>query len=505
MAMTLAQLLAVPSLGLTLVPSAKGADPASIQLAWAAVTEQVDPSVFLTGDEVLLTTGIRLRTAALQRDFVVSAKRGGASALGFGVGLGHDAVPSALRLTAEEVGLPLFKVPYETAFAAISRIIAEDLAAEHVSGIRQLLAGHQKLSAALLRGGGIDALLDVLENFVGNAARVEQYGIELGSSHLATQGTSDPVSTDSDAEWADWPIASGLRDRASLFIRKPLTSEALIPYAQSLLGLELSNQARLRRTSRIAVGQVLDDVLHGGLRGYDASLRMQSVGLDATQAHGVVLVESSSGHAPLGEMPLPSLPPRVITAILDGRLAIIVPSRAGGGSKEGGTGKDSGPGHDASTSDPGVIAAQAAELFSSATTHLTIGYGRLYPDANGLRLSYYEARESLRSLQPINEPSRLSLTSLLLTAKDVPLMDLAREILEPLENADAQHNGELINTLRRFLHSSGEIGQVARELGVHRNTVRYRLQRVTDLTGYSPANMQDRVQLWLALEAKDLS
>jgi purine catabolism regulator len=84
-------------------------------------------------------------------------------------------------------------------------------------------------------------------------------------------------------------------------------------------------------------------------------------------------------------------------------------------------------------------------------------------------------------------------------------MDLAREILEPLELADSQQNGELIETLRRFLHSSGEIGQVAKELGVHRNTVRYRLQRVADLTGYSPANMQDRVQLWLALEAKDLS
>lgn len=480
MAMTLAQLLAVSSLGLKLVPAKNRPDPAKIELAWAAVTEQVDPSVFLTGGEVLLTTGIRLQSAKLQRDFVVGAKRGGAAALGFGVGLGHDAVPPALRSAAEEVGLPLFEVPYQTAFAAISRLMAEDLAAQHVAGIQRLLTGHQKLSAALLRGGGINALLDVLENYVGGAARVEQYGIELGASSLA--------SADHAGDWSDFPVASGQRDRASLFIREPLTSRDLVPYAQSLLGLELSNQARMRRTSRIAAGQVLDDIILGGLQGHDASLRMQSIGLDATQAHGVVVVESTNAATPLAEMPLPTLPPNVITAILDGRLALIVPAPS-----------------DFSAFAPQDIALQTSDLFRHATTDFIIGYGRTYPDASGLRLSYYEARESLRSAQPINEPSRLSLTSLLLTAKEVPLMDLAREILEPLELADTQQNGELIETLRRFLHSSGEIGQVARELGVHRNTVRYRLQRVADLTGYSPANMQDRVQLWLALEAKDLS
>ncbi|WP_271395439.1 helix-turn-helix domain-containing protein [Neomicrococcus lactis] len=504
MALTLAQLLAVPDLGLTLVPTLDGADPATIRLAWAAVTEQLDPAEFLTGGEVLLTTGTRLRTTALQRNFVLSAHRGGAAALGFGVGLGHNDVPAALRSAAAEVRLPLFEVPYETAFAAISRLMAEDLAADHVAGIQQLLTGHQKLSAALLRGGGINALLDVLEKYVGGAARVEQYGIELGASSLASTAIDRELSETQDSDdssvgtgnpaqsaqsgWSDWPIASGLRDRASLFIREPLTSRDLVPYAQSLLGLELSNQARLRRTSRIAAGQVLDDIIHGGLHGHDASLRMQSIGLDAMQEHSVVLVQSDQGLAPLAEMPLPTLSDRITTAILDDRLAVIVPA-------------DGSP----SRSEPRTVAQQVARLFKNTASEFTIGFGRTYPDASGLRLSYYEARESLRSMLPINEPSRLSLTSLLLTAKDVPLMDLAREILEPLEFADSQQNGELIETLRRFLHSSGEIGQVARELGIHRNTVRYRLQRVADLTGYSPANMQDRVQLWLALEARDLS
>jgi purine catabolism regulator len=45
---------------------------------------------------------------------------------------------------------------------------------------------------------------------------------------------------------------------------------------------------------------------------------------------------------------------------------------------------------------------------------------------------------------------------------------------------------------------------VAEKLIVHRNTVRYRLEQIEKLTGRSLARTADRVQLWLALAARDL-
>ena len=46
---------------------------------------------------------------------------------------------------------------------------------------------------------------------------------------------------------------------------------------------------------------------------------------------------------------------------------------------------------------------------------------------------------------------------------------------------------------------------MAEALTLHRNTVRYRLAQITELTGYDPAQTSDRVQLWLALAVQRLS
>jgi purine catabolism regulator len=60
-------------------------------------------------------------------------------------------------------------------------------------------------------------------------------------------------------------------------------------------------------------------------------------------------------------------------------------------------------------------------------------------------------------------------------------------------------------TLESYLNNNGSVAAVAEELTLHRNTVRYRLAQITELTGYDPAQTQDRVQLWLALAVQRLN
>ena len=76
---------------------------------------------------------------------------------------------------------------------------------------------------------------------------------------------------------------------------------------------------------------------------------------------------------------------------------------------------------------------------------------------------------------------------------------MAHESLNPLRAFDAAHGSELVATLESYLNNNGSVAAVAEELSLHRNTVRYRLAQITELTGYDPAQTQDRVQLWLAL------
>ena len=85
------------------------------------------------------------------------------------------------------------------------------------------------------------------------------------------------------------------------------------------------------------------------------------------------------------------------------------------------------------------------------------------------------------------------------------LADMASESLNPLRAFDVAHGAELMATLESYLGNNGSVAAVAEELTLHRNTVRYRLAQITELTGYDPAQTADRVQLWLALAVQRLS
>ncbi|HKU01514.1 MAG TPA: helix-turn-helix domain-containing protein, partial [Arthrobacter sp.] len=152
-----------------------------------------------------------------------------------------------------------------------------------------------------------------------------------------------------------------------------------------------------------------------------------------------------------------------------------------------------------------LLARRLSDHLAEAGIHATIGIGGAYTKPNGLRWSYFEARDAASHGLPVNEPERLSLTSLLLASEDVPLADMAHESLNPLRSFDAAHGSELMATLESYLNNNGSVAAVAEELTLHRNTVRYRLAQITELTGYDPAVTADRVQLWLALAVARLS
>src|SRR6185312_7269100 len=174
---------------------------------------------------------------------------------------------AAVVRRAREVGLPLFGVPYETPFVAITRIVAEALAADNVARMERLLRGHQRLAAALLGGGGLHGLLRELGQQLGHTVSLSHYGARIHGPAPASEG------------WLTVPIPTGLQDRCSLHIEGSDTGGGLVEYAQSLISVELANRARLRESRRTVSGQVLTDLTRGVIEGQDAALRLQSVGI----------------------------------------------------------------------------------------------------------------------------------------------------------------------------------------------------------------------------------
>ena len=64
---------------------------------------------------------------------------------------------------------------------------------------------------------------------------------------------------------------------------------------------------------------------------------------------------------------------------------------------------------------------------------------------------------------------------------------------------------ELIGAVTAFLEHNGHWEATAGALGVHRHTVRARIEAVEKLTGRRMESAQDRQELWLALRARDLA
>ena len=76
------------------------------------ISELTDPTPWLSGGELLLTTGIQLRDEASQRKFVRLLSEHHLAGLGFGTGFDHQELPDALADEARERGFPVFEVPY---------------------------------------------------------------------------------------------------------------------------------------------------------------------------------------------------------------------------------------------------------------------------------------------------------------------------------------------------------------------------------------------------------
>ena len=237
MALTLSDLLARPDLGLRLAGSVGSTLGSEIQ--WVAVTELENPAPFLSGGELVLTTGVRQRSAVDQRRFVRVLQRAGTLGIGFGVGLGHDEIPPALIAEANRWGVPVIEVPYQTPFMAIGKLVADSHSADHYASLENLIAGHQVLARSLLTGGGLADLLKSLGEMLSTDLVLTQFTAQLYAS-------SRDAGTPSMDRWVAYPIPTGRRDASTLWAKKPFEDTGNVSYSQNLIRLQLNNHMKHR-------------------------------------------------------------------------------------------------------------------------------------------------------------------------------------------------------------------------------------------------------------------
>jgi PucR family transcriptional regulator, purine catabolism regulatory protein len=128
----------IGELGLEL---ASGQESAQAHVRWVHSTELPDPTPWLKGGELLLSTGIQLTGPKLQRELIDRLADHEIAGLGFGTGFAHKRLPAALLKAARDRGFPLFEVPYELPFIAITERAFAQLLDERYELLQRTMVG----------------------------------------------------------------------------------------------------------------------------------------------------------------------------------------------------------------------------------------------------------------------------------------------------------------------------------------------------------------------------
>ncbi|MDA8370773.1 MAG: PucR family transcriptional regulator [Nocardiopsaceae bacterium] len=477
---TLGALLRTPRLGLRLLT---GEDLVDRPVYWVAVSELTDPTPYLEGGELVLTTGVRWHgDDDAAHDYVRRLVDRGVSGLGFGVGVAHETVPAPLTGAAAALGLPLIEVARPTPFIAVGKEVSRLLAREEYEGLTQAFAAQRKLTQAALRGAEyvVDRLAGQLGGWVllftadgtlrhavpaAAAARAGPLTAEVRRLRAAKQRASASVAAEGEAV-ALQPLGVGGRIQGFLAVggaqRLGAEERTLVNAAISLLSLELERTAA-ERTAKLRGG--LLNALLGGAVSVEHTAAGQLRGALPAEPVTVAMADAARGRAALRD---PALDNCLVTE-LDGRIVVL----------------------GAESTDPG--AALTRIIGGPVGVGGPCGYGDL-PTVRA---------QAERALDAARRDGVLLVRSADLPGGFLGLVDtpagtrLARDLLAPLF---AHRSAEdLLESLRAYLSTAGRWDAAAELLGVHRHTLRYRITRIRELL---PGDLDDpdyRTELWIAL------
>lgn len=161
------------------------------------------------------------------------------------------------------------------------------------------------------------------------------------------------------------------------------------------------------------------------------------------------------------------------------------------------------------------LAAQIQRYVKGLLPDLTvsIGIGRYTERPSELTDAYSEAEVALEIGHRINGPSSVSTFEgtgtyklLFRVLQDDPaeLETFYKETLAPVVVYDSRYGTELVNTLTTYLGNDASTVKTASGLFAHRHTIRYRLDRVKELTGLDVDKSEDRESLTLGIKVMQL-
>lgn len=467
---------------------------------WVATSELSDPTPYLEGDEVLLTTG--LETVGWDGEWSPYVERlvaANVAALGLAAGLTYQQPPKGLATACERHALNLFVVPQPTTFVSVSRATAALLDDERESITRSALDAQRSLTQSALQKDDASALIARLAALVGGAAVIVTrdgrptdgpHGARAGEldldlvrkevAHIAPEGLRAAVSsTTRDGTIVVRPLGVRARPEAWLAALVPsrLTDaeRVAINTAVSLLSLALERRLERRKTERQLRARTVELLVADDPRTARIVLSAATAGagVEPRLPRRVRMLRARGESEAVADALEVLEREQVLAAVIGDQLTVVAGAQR---------------------------AADLAHLVTDRGLHVGIGRAALIGQSSASYVTAGYALGAAGPSAPVRTWDDLASTGVVgLLGRD-RAEAFASSFLQPLAG-----EGVLLETLATFLRRHGSRGETAAELSVHRNTVRNRVEQIQSRLGASLDDPQVRVDAWVALQVAGMS
>lgn len=467
------------------------ADSLDVDVTGVHVSELADPTTYLSGGELLLTTGMPLADPDRQApQYVARMVRRGVCGLGFGLGPVYDDVPAALVAACDDAGLPVFQIPGPTPFLVVARTYWNQLVAAGQAELNAHLQAHRELIRAVRGPDPVTAIVRVLAGAVGGwAARLDTDGDVLDvwpKSRLATAGKLK-------AEVA-WLRDAGPHASATF----PLGEDDVVVQP-------LSRRRRITGFVATAAPRVA-----GGPDGQLAlaACALLTLGLDqryeavarSRSERSCILLLALAGHLDaaralsdeLGHVRIPTTVRLVAVAPVSARELLDRWERA------------SVPGREVWAAEQAdcvwVMAAPAGA--AAVLDDLRTLAGSDVPELRAVASppvppdGLPRQRDALHAALPRRRPGEVP--------GDAP-ETRAERAARQVEALLGHRDGDLVGAVAAYLRHRGHWDRGAATIGVHRNTLRHRIQRARTVAEVDLDDPDEASHLWLALRERGLA
>jgi sugar diacid utilization regulator len=452
--------------------------------------------------------------------FVTSLLRARAAGVIFGLTEQTPTVPTDLVDACKAADLPLASVSITVPFTAITQAAAKIQGEARQEALVGLVRRGNALATSISRGGGADGVIEVLRRdhdlpllvtdrmgrrLAGTVAHADADQLRVASDALARRPPPLELELPSAGAACLFLVEGAMGDiDAGLFCLRPYnqlrpTEREALEQAARFLSMEVAKQQALQAIESRFSSELLEMILSGGARAAEVPERLRAFGIDPSgQLAVITLIVGQDRIRPPGSTD-------EIERFFSDR---GIPAVVAAGSR------DTVVVFGYKAPDVVGLAEQLVGVLAKRYPgdRTVIGVGEPAANSGALREPLIRSREACHALR--RHPSResrvatfadVSTHRMLLGLHDRGVLRrFADDVLGPLRAHDEQNASELERTLRTFMANDGHWSSTAAELYIHVNTLRNRVSRIADLTGRDVTRLEDRVDLFLALEADAL-